>query len=150
MLTWHSILLLIKHGNPVPPKKVIKTDQEWQQQLPDDVYFITRKKGTERPFSSASCSIFTPGKYQCACCDSLLFDANEKFDSYSGWPSFTQPITAEAIAYIADFTHGMERVEIVCNVCDAHLGHVFPDGPKPGGLRYCVNALSLTKVDDLQ
>ncbi|WMN59469.1 peptide-methionine (R)-S-oxide reductase MsrB [Pseudoalteromonas xiamenensis] len=147
MLTWNSILLFIKHGNPEPPRKVVKTQDEWQRELEPDVFYITRKKGTERPFSSQSCSIFTPGQYQCACCGELLFDASEKFDSRSGWPSFTQPIKPERVAYIGDDSHGMQRVEIVCNVCDGHLGHVFPDGPEPSGLRYCVNALSLVKVE---
>ncbi|MFC3030914.1 peptide-methionine (R)-S-oxide reductase MsrB [Pseudoalteromonas fenneropenaei] len=145
MLTWSSILNFVKNGNPTPERRVEKSEQEWRGVLSPEVFHITRNKGTERPFSSSSCTVFTPGQYQCACCETLLFDASEKFDSGSGWPSFTQPATAEAVAYKADNTYGMQRVEIVCNVCDAHLGHVFPDGPKPSGLRYCVNALSLDK-----
>jgi peptide-methionine (R)-S-oxide reductase len=92
------------------------------------------------------CSLFEPGRYACVCCDTLLFDADEKFESGTGWPSFTQPATLDAIAYRADRSHGMQRVETVCNVCDAHLGHVFPDGPPPGGLRYCINAVALRRV----
>ncbi|MCB1638606.1 MAG: peptide-methionine (R)-S-oxide reductase MsrB, partial [Thiothrix sp.] len=102
--------------------------------------------GTERPFSSAMCGLFEPGQYACVCCGSLLFDATEKFDSGTGWPSFTQPVRENAIAYHSDNSHGMRRVETLCNACDAHLGHVFPDGPAPGGLRYCMNAVALKKV----
>ncbi|CCQ09305.1 Peptide methionine sulfoxide reductase MsrB [Pseudoalteromonas luteoviolacea B = ATCC 29581] len=145
MLTWQTILKLAKEGNHPAKKKVTKSEREWQALLPEDVFRITRLKGTERPFSSQACTVFTPGEYHCVCCNTLLFDANEKFDSRSGWPSFTQPAEVEAIAYLADHSHGMTRVEIVCNVCDAHLGHVFPDGPPSSGLRYCVNALSLVK-----
>ena len=148
MLKWRDILRFANDGNLAPDKRVEKTPEQWQMLLDDDVYYITRNKGTERPFSSGSCTLFEPGKYACVCCDNLLFDAHEKFDSGSGWPSFTQPAAENAIAYIGDNSHAMQRVEIVCNVCDAHLGHVFPDGPKPSGLRYCVNALSMVKVQD--
>ena len=148
MLKWRDILRLANDGNLAPDKRVEKTPDQWQMLLDDDVYYITRNKGTERPFSSGSCTLFEPGKYACVCCDNLLFDAHEKFDSGSGWPSFTQPAAENAIAYIGDNSHAMQRVEIVCNVCDALLGHVFPDGPKPSGLRYCVNALSMVKVQD--
>jgi len=106
---------------------------------------VTRQAATESPFSSSMCGLFEPGLYACRCCGTLLFDAQEKFESGTGWPSFTQPLAANAIAYNADTTHGMVRVETVCNSCNAHLGHVFPDGPKPGGLRYCMNALALRK-----
>jgi methionine-R-sulfoxide reductase len=92
------------------------------------------------------CSLFEPGRYSCVCCDTLLFDADEKFESRSGWPSFTQPVESNAIAYQGDSTQGMQRVETVCNTCDAHLGHVFPDGPAPSGLRYCMNAVALKKT----
>ena len=106
---------------------------------------MTRQAGTEPAFSSAMCGLFEPGIYLCLCCDSVLFDATEKFDSGTGWPSFTQPVQSNAVAYRLDRSYGMTRVETVCNVCDAHLGHVFPDGPKPSGLRYCMNAVSLKK-----
>jgi methionine-R-sulfoxide reductase len=92
------------------------------------------------------CNAFEPGLYECVCCGTLLFDGSEKFDSGTGWPSFTQPIKENAIAYNADHSHGMTRVETVCNTCDAHLGHVFPDGPSSSGLRYCMNAVALKKV----
>lgn len=146
MLDWKTILQFADHGNPVPERTVTKTAAEWQAQLSDDQYYVTRRQGTERPFSSVMCGLFEPGLYGCVCCDTLLFDASEKFDSGTGWPSFTQPIKENAIAYHADRSHGMTRVETTCNTCGAHLGHVFPDGPAPSGLRYCMNAVALKKV----
>ena len=116
--------------------------------LSDEQYAITRLKGTERPFSSAMCSRFEPGKYECVCCGTLLFDSATKFESGTGWPSFDQPIKENAVAYESDYTHGMARVEILFNTCDAHLGHVFNDGPKPSGLRYCTNAVSLMRYSE--
>lgn len=146
MLKWNDVLTLAKNGAPAPEAKVTKTDAEWRQQLTGEQYLVTRQAGTERPFSSQMCSLFEPGIYACVCCDTLLFDASEKFESGTGWPSFTQPIKDNAIAYHADNSYGMVRVETVCNTCDAHLGHVFPDGPKPSGLRYCMNAVALKKM----
>ncbi|WP_295125122.1 peptide-methionine (R)-S-oxide reductase MsrB [uncultured Chitinophaga sp.] len=145
MLKWTDVVGFASTGNPVPDKKVVKTNEEWKQQLTPDQFKITRLSGTERAHSSDMCSLFSPGKYACVCCGTLLFDASEKFDSGTGWPSFTQPITENAVAYHKDETYGMVRIEAVCNTCDAHLGHVFPDGPAPSGLRYCMNALSLEK-----
>ena len=107
---------------------------------------MARGKGTERPFSSEMCALFTPGRYHCVCCDTPLFDSTTKFDSGTGWPSFTQPLEKGVVAYHLDTSYGMQRVETVCNVCDAHLGHVFPDGPPPSGLRFCINAVSLRKA----
>jgi methionine-R-sulfoxide reductase len=104
------------------------------------------RSGTEQPFSSEMCSLFEPGQYKCACCSTLLFDASEKFESGSGWPSFTQPLDPTTVSYVGDVSHGMTRIEATCAVCDAHLGHVFPDGPKPSGLRYCINAAALEKA----
>ncbi|TMN91539.1 peptide-methionine (R)-S-oxide reductase [Pseudoalteromonas phenolica] len=146
MLTWQDVLKYANTGNPEPKNRVEKTAEQWQQELDLEVFYITRNKGTERPFSSGSCTVFEAGDYHCACCNNLLFSGDEKFNSGTGWPSFTKPAYLESIAYIGDNSHGMQRVEIVCNVCDAHLGHVFPDGPPPTGLRYCVNALSMTKA----
>ena len=146
MLNWNNLIAFAKNGNPEPDKKVVKTEAEWKAQLTEEQYRITRLKGTERPHSSELCSLFEPGIYGCVCCDTLLFDANEKFESGTGWPSFTQPITENAVGYIKDVSFGMVRIEAVCNTCDAHLGHVFPDGPEPSGLRYCMNAVSLKKV----
>ena len=128
--------------------KIKKTPDQWREQLDPETYRITREKGTERAFSSNMCSHFEPGLYHCACCDTLLFDAQNKFESHSGWPSFTAPVADGVLAYHADGTHGMQRIETTCNVCDAHLGHVFPDGPAPSGLRYCMNALALKKSTD--
>lgn len=145
-ITWKDVLNFAKNGNPAPPKKVIKSEEEWKSELPADVFYVTRKKGTERAFSSELCGIFTPGEYSCVCCATPLFNAKEKFDSGTGWPSFTNPIKTEVVAYNLDMSHGMSRVETVCNVCDSHLGHVFPDGPSPSGLRFCINALSLNKT----
>jgi peptide-methionine (R)-S-oxide reductase len=148
MLTWKDVLNFAKNGNPEPSNRVEKSDEEWKKELTDEQFAITRLKGTERPHSSDMCSRFEPGKYECVCCGTLLFDANTKFESHSGWPSFTQPVEENAVAYEADFSHGMTRVEILCNTCDAHLGHVFPDGPEPSGLRYCTNAVSLQKLEE--
>jgi len=146
MWKWLDVLRMARISNLPPDRKVVKTDEEWQAQLTPEQYFVTRQHGTERPFSSEMCSLFEPGLYACVCCDTLLFDASEKFESGTGWPSFTQPIKENAIAYHEDNSYGMSRVETVCNTCDAHLGHVFPDGPGPSGLRYCINAVALKKV----
>lgn len=145
MLTWTDILKFVKGHNPAPDKIIKRPEYEWKELLTPEVFHITRLKGTERPFSSELCTAFSPGLYACACCDALLFDASEKFESKSGWPSFTQPYAKNAIAYELDESLGMQRVEVACNTCEAHLGHVFPDGPEPSGLRYCINALSITK-----
>jgi peptide-methionine (R)-S-oxide reductase len=146
MLKWSDVLNTAKNGNPAPDRKVVKTDAEWRAQLTPDEYRVTRQAATERPFSSEMCAIFEPGIYGCKCCDTVLFDATTKFESGTGWPSFTQPIAPKVVAYNADTSHGMTRVEAICNICDAHLGHVFPDGPPPTGLRYCMNALALKKL----
>lgn len=146
ILTWNDVLRFAQEGNPPPDRVVAKTDAEWRAQLSAEQYRVTRQQGTERPFSSAMCSLFEPGLYGCVCCETLLFDASRKFDSGTGWPSFSQPVKTNAIAYHADHSHGMTRVETTCNTCGAHLGHVFPDGPPPSGLRYCMNALALQKI----
>ncbi|HPY42133.1 MAG TPA: peptide-methionine (R)-S-oxide reductase MsrB [Thiolinea sp.] len=146
MLDWKQVLRLSEKGNLPPDRVVKKTDQEWKAQLSPEQYLVTRQHGTERPFSSEMCSLFEPGLYACVCCGTLLFDASQKFESGTGWPSFTQPLQENAIAYHADRSYGMVRVETLCNTCEAHLGHVFPDGPAPSGLRYCMNAVALEKV----
>lgn len=145
MITWEKIKNFIEEGSPRPEIKVNKTEAEWKELLSDEVFYITRRAGTEHAFSSEMCSKFEPGLYACACCDNLLFNASEKYDSQSGWPSFSQPIKENSIAYKTDTTNLMIRVEVICNNCDAHLGHVFPDGPEPSGLRYCINSLSLKR-----
>src|SRR5664279_1973198 len=115
MLKWNDILDIARRGNPAPDRKVTKTDAEWRSQLSAEAFQVTRKTGTERPFSSEMCSLFKPGVYHCVCCDTLLFDAAGKFESGTGWPSFTQPAAANAIAYRADVSHGMTRIEAICN-----------------------------------
>jgi len=143
MLTWKDVLHFAVAGNPEPDRRAEKTEEEWKAQLSAEEYRITRLKGTEQPHSGELCSIYDPGIYQCVCCSTELFDSTIKFDSGTGWPSFTQPIAENAIRYEKDTSFGMTRVEVMCNTCDAHLGHVFPDGPPPGGLRYCINSVSL-------
>ena len=148
MLNWKDVLVFADEGNPAPDRRVEKTEDEWKAQLTEEQFYVTRQHGTERAFSSDMCSLFEPGKYSCICCDTLLFDANEKFESGTGWPSFTQPLKENVISYHVDRSFGMTRVETLCNTCDAHLGHVFPDGPPPSNLRYCMNAVALQKVSD--
>jgi methionine-R-sulfoxide reductase len=145
MLKWNDIMNLADGGNLKPDKRVEKTEEEWKAQLLAEAFQVTRLHGTERAFSSDMCSRFERGRYACVCCDTMLFDGEEKFESGTGWPSFTQPIKENAIAYKVDRSFGMTRVETLCNTCDAHLGHVFPDGPEPSGLRYCMNAVALVK-----
>ncbi len=146
MLTWTEVIKFASKGNPTPDRRVEKTPEEWRAILTPDQYAVTRAKGTERPFSSEMCSLFEQGQYECLCCGTLMFDSATKFESGSGWPSFDQPIADNVIAYHSDSTHSMSRVETTCNICDSHLGHVFPDGPQPSGLRYCMNAVALKKV----
>jgi peptide-methionine (R)-S-oxide reductase len=145
ILDWAGVLHLARQGNPTPPHRVEKSQDVWRRELSAEAYFVMRQRGTERAYSSPLCSRFEPGRYACGCCGTELFDADTKFESGSGWPSFTQAVTANVVAYHLDESHGMVRIEATCNVCDAHLGHVFPDGPAPSGLRYCINALSLRK-----
>ena len=145
-MNWNQILQTIKNGNAKPKRRVEKTQIEWASLLPQNVYGITREKGTESPYSDASCTLFEKGVYTCACCQEPLFNSAIQYDSGSGWPSFTAPITDATIKYLEDYSlGGRQRIEVQCNVCDAHLGHVFPDGPPPNGLRFCINALALIK-----
>ena len=124
-------------------KKIVKSEAEWRQELTEEQYQVTRQKGTERAFTGELCDNKEQGVYRCVCCGSELFSSETKYDSRSGWPSFWQPIAEDKVAEERDASHGMVRTEVLCSQCDAHLGHVFPDGPQPTGLRYCMNSASL-------
>ena len=124
-------------------RKISKTDEEWKQQLTDEQYRVTRQGGTERAFTGKYYANKETGMYHCVCCGEPLFSSEEKYESGSGWPSFWQPVAGHEPKELRDTSHGMDRVEVRCPSCDAHLGHVFEDGPQPTGLRYCINSASL-------
>ena len=124
-------------------EKMTKSDTEWRRDLTEEQYHVTREKGTERAFAGALCNNKERGVYRCVCCGNDLFSSDTKYESGSGWPSFWQPLAEDRVAEEEDHSHGMVRIEALCSQCDAHLGHVFPDGPRPTGLRYCMNSAAL-------
>jgi peptide-methionine (R)-S-oxide reductase len=148
MLRWKDILCYAKYSNPEPPRRVDKTEAEWQAQLTSAQYAVLRQQATEPPYRNAYCRSYALGAYACAGCGSRLFDAATKYHAMSGWPSFTQPTAKDAIRYSFDDSHHMQRIEARRNVCGGHLGHVFPDGPEPSGLRYCMNSESLVQLTE--
>ncbi len=130
-------------GEAVIVNKLEKTEADWQRELSPEEYEVTRRKGTERAFTGRYWNNHAEGEYRCVCCGAPLFRSDEKFDSGSGWPSFSAPASEENVRSETDRSHFMERTEVLCSRCDAHLGHVFPDGPNPTGLRYCINSAAL-------
>jgi peptide-methionine (R)-S-oxide reductase len=138
-----TVLLFLRVAMANETVKLNKSKAEWQQQLSPMEYSVTREKGTERAFSGRYWDHNEEGIYRCVCCGTPLFASDTKFDSGCGWPSYFKALDPENVREERDTSHGMTRTEIICNVCDAHLGHVFPDGPPPTGLRYCINSASL-------
>ena len=138
--------LAAKNKGSLPFKKIIKSDEEWRRILTPEQYRVTRQKGTEAPYSSLLNKVYAKGIFECVCCSLPLFSSKAKYDSHTGWPSFWAPISKQNVREEIDNSEGATRTEVVCNRCDAHLGHVFDDGPDPTGLRYCMNGVALKFV----
>lgn len=147
MLAWIDVLYYARYGNPEPYKRMEKPEEEWEALLTPLQYQVMRKKETEPAFRNTYCRSFEPGIYVCAGCESPLFDSKEKTHQLSGWPGFRQPFAKGAMKYAYDNSHNMQRIEVLCNVCDSHLGHVFREGPQPSRLRYCINSACLNRID---
>ncbi|AKQ45134.1 PilB [Rufibacter radiotolerans] len=148
MLRWIDVIKYAKYSNPEPPFTVEKTKAEWRQLLSPAQYHVLREKGTEPPYRNLYCRSYAPGTYVCAGCGEALFASQEKYHAISGWPSFTQPLSKSGLRFLFDDSHHLQRIEVQCNVCGGHLGHVFPDGPAPHGLRFCINSESLRLVNE--
>lgn len=142
MTAFVIVAVCAKEGD-VMTNKLVKTEQEWKVQLTDEQYRVTRQKGTERPYTGKYWKSRELGIYSCICCGTDLFLSDTKFDSGCGWPSYFKPVNDKVVTEKRDTTSGMIRTEVLCSTCDAHLGHVFPDGPPPTGLRYCINSASI-------
>lgn len=148
MLRWIDVLYYAKYSNPEPYRRVEKSEEAWRQELTPPQYHVMRQKGTERAYRNAYCRSFEPGLYVCRGCGSPLFNSKDKSHKMSGWPAFRQPVAKGAVKYAFDDSHGIKRIEVMCNVCDGHLGHVFQDGPDSSELKYCINSESLFRIEE--
>lgn len=149
MNSWDLILNRANNKNFKPFIQFNKSNEEWEKLLPKEVFEVTRLGLTEDSFSSQMCNLFTPGYYICSNCESILFTSEKKFKSNTGWPSFSTPFKEESLNFFNDNSLGLERIEVRCASCDAHLGHVFNDGPAPSNLRFCINAMALKKIEEI-